>query len=137
MFIMLGYAPKKMCRPVSIQSPSASCHAETFPPRTFRASYTVGWCPASVRYFAHDRPERPPPIMATFFFSPSFFTFRPKSAQAGSYEMNGKLIMFARSVERGSKGKGKDGKGKDFGKGFDKGKGKPGKDFGKGFDKGK
>ncbi|KAL7553899.1 hypothetical protein ACHAWF_017239 [Thalassiosira exigua] len=38
MFMTLGYAPKKMCRPVSIQSPSSSCHAETFPPRTSRAS---------------------------------------------------------------------------------------------------
>ena len=27
---MFGYAPKKMWRPVSIQSPSASCHAETW-----------------------------------------------------------------------------------------------------------
>merc|ERR1719491_2395951 len=62
--------------------------------------------------------------------------FSPKSAQAGTYEMNGKLIMFARSVERGSKGKGKDGKGKDFGKGFDKGKGKPGMDAWGGMSKG-
>mmetsp|Transcript_46288 Transcript_46288/g.90374 ORF Transcript_46288/g.90374 Transcript_46288/m.90374 type:complete len:213 (+) Transcript_46288:1074-1712(+) len=37
-FIMWGYAPKKMCRPVSIQSPSSSCHADTLPPRTPRAS---------------------------------------------------------------------------------------------------
>mmetsp|Transcript_28872 Transcript_28872/g.57711 ORF Transcript_28872/g.57711 Transcript_28872/m.57711 type:complete len:257 (+) Transcript_28872:666-1436(+) len=37
-FIMLGYAPKKMWSPVSIQSPSASCQAETFPPRTSLAS---------------------------------------------------------------------------------------------------
>mmetsp|Transcript_30764 Transcript_30764/g.52631 ORF Transcript_30764/g.52631 Transcript_30764/m.52631 type:complete len:226 (+) Transcript_30764:1152-1829(+) len=37
-FIMFGYAPKKMCRPVSIQSPSSSCHAETLPPSTSRAS---------------------------------------------------------------------------------------------------
>lgn len=29
-----GYAPKNMWRPVSIQSPSLSCHAETFPPKT-------------------------------------------------------------------------------------------------------
>mmetsp|Transcript_4643 Transcript_4643/g.14806 ORF Transcript_4643/g.14806 Transcript_4643/m.14806 type:complete len:343 (-) Transcript_4643:80-1108(-) len=36
--IMFGYAPKKMWRPVSIQSPSASCHALTLPPRTSRAS---------------------------------------------------------------------------------------------------
>lgn len=33
--------------------------------------------------------------------------FSPKSADPGSYEMNGKFIMFARSVERGQKGKGK------------------------------
>lgn len=32
-----GYAPKKMCRPVSTQSPSLSCHAETLPPKTSRA----------------------------------------------------------------------------------------------------
>mmetsp|Transcript_17060 Transcript_17060/g.25228 ORF Transcript_17060/g.25228 Transcript_17060/m.25228 type:complete len:269 (-) Transcript_17060:357-1163(-) len=37
-FIMFGYAPKKMCKPVSIQSPSSSCHADTFPPSTSRAS---------------------------------------------------------------------------------------------------
>ena len=28
-FIMFGYAPKKMCSPVSIQSPSLSCQADT------------------------------------------------------------------------------------------------------------
>ena len=27
---MFGYAPKKMCSPVSIQSPSSSCHALTW-----------------------------------------------------------------------------------------------------------
>ena len=69
-FIMFGYAPKKMCRPVSIQSPSLSCHALTLPPRTSRPSRTMGSCPASTRYFAHARPERPPPTMATFFFFP-------------------------------------------------------------------
>mmetsp|Transcript_11849 Transcript_11849/g.24672 ORF Transcript_11849/g.24672 Transcript_11849/m.24672 type:complete len:307 (+) Transcript_11849:988-1908(+) len=68
-FIMFGYAPKKMCSPVSIQSPSSSCHADTFPPSTSRASYTVGSWPASTRYFAHARPESPPPMIATFFFS--------------------------------------------------------------------
>lgn len=31
--------------------------------------------------------------------------FRPKTAAPGSYEMNGKFIMFARSVQRGQKGK--------------------------------
>mmetsp|Transcript_7136 Transcript_7136/g.21020 ORF Transcript_7136/g.21020 Transcript_7136/m.21020 type:complete len:249 (-) Transcript_7136:402-1148(-) len=36
--IMFGYAPKKMCSPVSIQSPSASCQALTLPPSTSRAS---------------------------------------------------------------------------------------------------
>mmetsp|Transcript_76657 Transcript_76657/g.228487 ORF Transcript_76657/g.228487 Transcript_76657/m.228487 type:complete len:279 (+) Transcript_76657:1174-2010(+) len=41
-FIMFGYAPKNMCRPVSIQSPSSSCHADTLPPRTSRASKTIG-----------------------------------------------------------------------------------------------
>mmetsp|Transcript_64161 Transcript_64161/g.126782 ORF Transcript_64161/g.126782 Transcript_64161/m.126782 type:complete len:254 (-) Transcript_64161:310-1071(-) len=41
-FIMFGYAPKKMCRPVSIQSPSSSCHADTLPPSTSRASSTSG-----------------------------------------------------------------------------------------------
>ena len=69
-FIMFGYAPKKMCRPVSIQSPSSSCHADTLPPSTSRASSTSGWWPASERYLAHERPERPPPMMATVFFSP-------------------------------------------------------------------
>mmetsp|Transcript_56290 Transcript_56290/g.134159 ORF Transcript_56290/g.134159 Transcript_56290/m.134159 type:complete len:302 (-) Transcript_56290:563-1468(-) len=43
--------------------------------------------------------------------------FSPKGVQPGSYEMNGKLIMFARNVERGYKGGGK-GKGKDAGKGY-------------------
>mmetsp|Transcript_1474 Transcript_1474/g.4868 ORF Transcript_1474/g.4868 Transcript_1474/m.4868 type:complete len:272 (+) Transcript_1474:780-1595(+) len=33
-----GYAPKKTCNPVSIQSPSSSCHALTLPPSTSRAS---------------------------------------------------------------------------------------------------
>merc|ERR1719343_177528 len=33
--------------------------------------------------------------------------FRCKTALPGSYEMNGKFIMFARSVERNAKGKGK------------------------------
>mmetsp|Transcript_18640 Transcript_18640/g.32444 ORF Transcript_18640/g.32444 Transcript_18640/m.32444 type:complete len:223 (-) Transcript_18640:36-704(-) len=64
-FIILGYAPKKMCRPVSIQSPSSSCHADTFPPSTSRASSTRGMCPASARYLPHDSPARPPPITAT------------------------------------------------------------------------
>mmetsp|Transcript_5192 Transcript_5192/g.10941 ORF Transcript_5192/g.10941 Transcript_5192/m.10941 type:complete len:309 (+) Transcript_5192:836-1762(+) len=68
MFITFGYAPKKMWRPVSIQSPSSSCHADTLPPSTFRASYTVGSCPASLRYLAHDSPLSPPPIIATVFF---------------------------------------------------------------------
>mmetsp|Transcript_14414 Transcript_14414/g.33037 ORF Transcript_14414/g.33037 Transcript_14414/m.33037 type:complete len:324 (+) Transcript_14414:769-1740(+) len=65
-FIMFGYAPKKMCSPVSIQSPSLSCHADTFPPSTSRASRTIGVCPASLRYLAHASPESPPPMMATF-----------------------------------------------------------------------
>mmetsp|Transcript_7443 Transcript_7443/g.18529 ORF Transcript_7443/g.18529 Transcript_7443/m.18529 type:complete len:201 (+) Transcript_7443:1110-1712(+) len=69
-FIMFGYAPKKMCSPVSIQSPSASCQAETLPPSTFRPSYTVGVCPASTRYFAHARPLSPPPITATVALLP-------------------------------------------------------------------
>mmetsp|Transcript_14279 Transcript_14279/g.35619 ORF Transcript_14279/g.35619 Transcript_14279/m.35619 type:complete len:218 (+) Transcript_14279:1309-1962(+) len=64
-FIMFGYAPKKMCSPVSTQSPSPSCHALTLPPRTSRASYTVGACPASARYLAHASPDSPPPITAT------------------------------------------------------------------------
>ena len=41
-FIMFGYAPKKMCKPVSIQSPSLSCHALTLPPSTSLASNTIG-----------------------------------------------------------------------------------------------
>mmetsp|Transcript_4719 Transcript_4719/g.14994 ORF Transcript_4719/g.14994 Transcript_4719/m.14994 type:complete len:289 (-) Transcript_4719:43-909(-) len=65
---MFGYAPKKMCSPVSIQSPSLSCQAETLPPSTSRASYTTGSWPASTRYLAQARPLRPPPMMATFFF---------------------------------------------------------------------
>mmetsp|Transcript_11521 Transcript_11521/g.38066 ORF Transcript_11521/g.38066 Transcript_11521/m.38066 type:complete len:234 (-) Transcript_11521:78-779(-) len=65
-FIMFGYAPKKMCRPVSIMSPSASCHADTLPPSTSRASRTSGVWPASERYLAHARPDRPPPMTATF-----------------------------------------------------------------------
>ena len=69
-FIMFGYAPKKMCRPVSIQSPSSSCHADTLPPSTSRASSTSGSWPESDRYLAHDRPLRPPPMMATFFLLP-------------------------------------------------------------------
>mmetsp|Transcript_15542 Transcript_15542/g.37637 ORF Transcript_15542/g.37637 Transcript_15542/m.37637 type:complete len:502 (+) Transcript_15542:536-2041(+) len=74
-FIMLGYAPKKMCRPVSIQSPSLSCHALTLPPSTGRPSSTMGSWPASARYLAHARPDRPPPTMATrFFFAASPFT---------------------------------------------------------------
>ena len=64
-FIMFGYAPKKMCSPVSIQSPSASCHADTLPPSTFRASSTIGTWPASARYLAHASPDSPPPMMAT------------------------------------------------------------------------
>jgi hypothetical protein len=32
--LMFGYAPKKMCSPVSYQSPSSSCHAATLPPST-------------------------------------------------------------------------------------------------------
>ena len=68
-FIMFGYAPKKMCNPVSIQSPSLSCHALTFPPNTSLASNTIGSCPASARYFAHANPLNPPPTMATRFFS--------------------------------------------------------------------
>eukprot|EP00964_Phaeocystis_antarctica_P128597 scaffold92386_cov49-Phaeocystis_antarctica.AAC.2 len=59
-----------MCRPVSIQSPSASCQAETLPPSTFRPSYTVGVCPASTRYLAQARPLSPPPITATEAFFP-------------------------------------------------------------------
>jgi len=48
--------------------------------------------------------------------------FSPKTADPGSYEINGKFIMFARSVQRGQKGGGKKGdKGK--GKGWDMGKG--------------
>mmetsp|Transcript_41134 Transcript_41134/g.74292 ORF Transcript_41134/g.74292 Transcript_41134/m.74292 type:complete len:237 (-) Transcript_41134:88-798(-) len=68
-FIMFGYAPKKMCKPVSIQSPSSSCHAETFPPSTSRASNTMGLCPASAKYLAHAKPESPPPTIATVFGS--------------------------------------------------------------------
>mmetsp|Transcript_25809 Transcript_25809/g.37025 ORF Transcript_25809/g.37025 Transcript_25809/m.37025 type:complete len:262 (-) Transcript_25809:1400-2185(-) len=41
-FIMFGYAPKKMCSPVSIQSPSLSCQADTLPPSTSLASRTIG-----------------------------------------------------------------------------------------------
>mmetsp|Transcript_2601 Transcript_2601/g.6591 ORF Transcript_2601/g.6591 Transcript_2601/m.6591 type:complete len:305 (+) Transcript_2601:854-1768(+) len=70
-FIMLGYAPKKMWRPVSIQSPSLSCQAATLPPSISRASSTRGLCPASVRYFAAARPERPPPMIATVLEPPS------------------------------------------------------------------
>ena len=69
-FIMFGYAPKKMCSPVSIQSPSSSCHADTLPPSTSRASRTSGVCPASARYLAHASPDSPPPMIATVFFSP-------------------------------------------------------------------
>mmetsp|Transcript_17561 Transcript_17561/g.37603 ORF Transcript_17561/g.37603 Transcript_17561/m.37603 type:complete len:338 (-) Transcript_17561:373-1386(-) len=43
--------------------------------------------------------------------------FRPKASEPGSYEVNGKFIMFARSVERGQKGKGKGDKGPPKGKG--------------------
>mmetsp|Transcript_29316 Transcript_29316/g.94222 ORF Transcript_29316/g.94222 Transcript_29316/m.94222 type:complete len:214 (+) Transcript_29316:192-833(+) len=68
--IMFGYAPKKMCSPVSIVSPSSSVHAETLPPSTSRASRTTGVWPASARYLAQARPERPPPMTATVFFSP-------------------------------------------------------------------
>ena len=49
---MLGYAPKKMWSPVSIQSPSASCQADTLPPRTSPRSSTTGTWPASARYFS-------------------------------------------------------------------------------------
>mmetsp|Transcript_9133 Transcript_9133/g.23440 ORF Transcript_9133/g.23440 Transcript_9133/m.23440 type:complete len:319 (+) Transcript_9133:578-1534(+) len=41
-FIMFGYAPKKMCSPVSYQSPSSSWKAATFPPSTSRPSSTMG-----------------------------------------------------------------------------------------------
>mmetsp|Transcript_24989 Transcript_24989/g.65917 ORF Transcript_24989/g.65917 Transcript_24989/m.65917 type:complete len:350 (-) Transcript_24989:121-1170(-) len=66
-FIMFGYAPKKMCKPVSTQSPSSSCHADTFPPSTSRASSTTGWWPASARYLAQASPDSPPPMTATRF----------------------------------------------------------------------
>lgn len=62
---MLGYAPKKMCKPVSIQSPSLSCQADTLPPSTLPRSSTTGLWPASTRYFAVDSPASPPPMMAT------------------------------------------------------------------------
>mmetsp|Transcript_29745 Transcript_29745/g.64009 ORF Transcript_29745/g.64009 Transcript_29745/m.64009 type:complete len:266 (-) Transcript_29745:153-950(-) len=64
-FIMFGYAPKNMCSPVSIQSPSSSCQALTFPPSTSRASYTCASKPASAQYFAHASPLSPPPTIAT------------------------------------------------------------------------
>mmetsp|Transcript_26766 Transcript_26766/g.61970 ORF Transcript_26766/g.61970 Transcript_26766/m.61970 type:complete len:308 (+) Transcript_26766:878-1801(+) len=86
-FIMLGYAPKKMCRPVSIQSPSLSCQALTFPPSTSRASSTRGLCPASVRYFAAASPDSPPPIIATVLEPPSppYFLNFAESALASRY----------------------------------------------------
>ena len=80
MFIMFGYAPKKMCSPVSIQSPSSSCHADTLPPSTSRASSTSGSWPASERYLAHDRPLRPPPMMTTFCFLPASIVFQAMDA---------------------------------------------------------
>ena len=67
---MLGYAPKKMCRPVSTQSPSLSFHALTLPPSTSARSTTTGLWPASTRYFAQDRPARPPPTTATRLGAP-------------------------------------------------------------------
>mmetsp|Transcript_32741 Transcript_32741/g.72329 ORF Transcript_32741/g.72329 Transcript_32741/m.72329 type:complete len:206 (+) Transcript_32741:1644-2261(+) len=65
-FWMLGYAPKKMCRPVSYQSPSSSFQAATLPPSTFLPSKTIGIWPASDKYLAADNPARPAPIMTTF-----------------------------------------------------------------------
>ena len=35
----------------------------TLPPSTSRLSRTMGWCPASARYLAVDRPARPAPAM--------------------------------------------------------------------------
>mmetsp|Transcript_1924 Transcript_1924/g.6119 ORF Transcript_1924/g.6119 Transcript_1924/m.6119 type:complete len:221 (+) Transcript_1924:1634-2296(+) len=68
-FMAFGYAPKKMCKPVSIQSPSASCHALTLPPSILARSTIVGAWPASLRYLPHDNPAKPPPMMRTAFFS--------------------------------------------------------------------
>ena len=70
---MLGYTPKKMWSPVSIQSPSASCQADTLPPRTSPRSSTTGTWPASARYLAHDKPARPPPTTTTRFGSAASF----------------------------------------------------------------
>mmetsp|Transcript_6540 Transcript_6540/g.24294 ORF Transcript_6540/g.24294 Transcript_6540/m.24294 type:complete len:212 (-) Transcript_6540:85-720(-) len=88
-FIMFGYAPKKMCSPVSIQSPSSSCQADTLPPRTLPRSSTMGLWPASARYLAHDRPASPPPTMATVFgstpFSPRDLSFLDSAAAARKF----------------------------------------------------
>mmetsp|Transcript_37727 Transcript_37727/g.82060 ORF Transcript_37727/g.82060 Transcript_37727/m.82060 type:complete len:362 (-) Transcript_37727:221-1306(-) len=92
-FITFGYAPKKMCRPVSIQSPSLSCHADTFPPSTSRASYTVGSWPASTRYLAQARPERPPPITATVFLGMEEFWPSAASFWESAFEAR-KLSVF-------------------------------------------
>lgn len=37
----------------------------TLPPSRSRPSSTIGWCPASARYFAVERPARPPPAITT------------------------------------------------------------------------
>mmetsp|Transcript_15371 Transcript_15371/g.18702 ORF Transcript_15371/g.18702 Transcript_15371/m.18702 type:complete len:248 (+) Transcript_15371:1305-2048(+) len=63
-FIILGYAPKKTCNPVSVISLSASLHAATFPPKRDLASNTIGVWPASTICFAVDNPASPPPITA-------------------------------------------------------------------------
>src|SRR3954469_11470765 len=61
----LRYAPKKTWRPLSSQSPSASCHEETLPPATSRFSRRVTLYPASVRYLAAEIPASPAPAITT------------------------------------------------------------------------
>src|SRR4028119_192184 len=61
-----GYAQKKMWRPVSYQSPSASFQAATLPPSTSRLSRRMGVWPASVRYLAQDSPTKPAPAQLAF-----------------------------------------------------------------------
>ena len=65
-----------MCKPVSIQSPSLSCHALTLPPSTLPLSRTIGTCPASATYLAQLKPARPPPTIITFLGVVTVVLFR-------------------------------------------------------------
>src|SRR4051794_39614293 len=60
-----SYAPKNTCNPVSIQSPSASFHADTLPPRIGRFSYSSTDSPASTSLLAAVSPASPPPTTIT------------------------------------------------------------------------